>query len=167
MCSQGGPVSYYWRFCVDGRHIEQTASHVVEILRKAGYVLKGYAAEMCEAEIEDRLELAECGGLKPVEHVKRIQRSPEVDMFEIRWNHIMVMEQDLVSGGYRDAEALIRLYYFEQGEPWVVGLHLHEKMIIDGDEAETARLQNIQIDQARKCFEECQDTGWGVGELSP
>lgn len=167
VCSQGGPVSYYWRFCTGGGHIEQTSSRVVETLQKAGYVLTGYAAEICEAEIEDRLELAERGGLKPVEHVKRIQRSPEVDMFEIRWNHIMVMEQDRVSGEYQDVKALIRLYYFEQGEPWVVGLHLHEKVIVDGDEAETSRLQNVEIDQARECFEQCRESRWGLDELSP
>lgn len=166
MCSQGKAVSYYWRMCPNGGHIEQTAEKVVEILKNNGHVLNGYLEADCEAQIEARLELAESGRLEPAEHVKRVRRAPEIHMFEIRWNHIGTKRQDKVSGMYEESRAMVRLYYVEQGEPWVVGLHVHEKAFGPNDD-ETNRLQNQEMDKARTCFEAGADSWWGITELAP
>lgn len=121
---------------------------------------------MCEAEIEDRLQLAELGGLRPIDHVKRIQRVPEISMFEIRWNQIHVTKQDRVSGTYQGAEVMVRLYYAEEGKPWVVGLRVHEKTI-GATEEETNRLQNDEISKAETYFKARRKDRWGVDELAP
>lgn len=164
VCTQGKNVSYYWRETPSGGHIEQTAEKVVQVLKSRGYILNGMAEADCEAQIESRLELAERGQLKDIEHVKRIQSVPEIDMFEIRWNHIDVMLENKASGIYYDTRAMIRLYYFEQGQPWVVGLHIHEKAATD-DRDDERRLQNEEISKAKSCFEAGQERSWGVTEL--
>lgn len=159
-------MSYYWRECPSGGHIEQTSEKVVSILKAQGYKMNENQEADCEAQIEDLLERAEAGRLVPVEHVKRVQRAPAVDMFEIRWNHIGVTEVNRVSGMYAGVEVKVRLYYVEEGEPWVVGLLVHEKIIGSTDE-ETRQLQNEKIDAA---IEHCRASSarrWGVQELAP
>ena len=166
VCSQGKAVSYYWRMCPNGGHIELTAEKVVEILKTNGYILNGHLEADCVGQIEAYLELAEAGHLKPSDHVKRVRRAPEIHMFEIRWDHIGTTKQDKVSGMYEESRAMVRLYYVEQGEPWVVGLHVHEKTLGSNDN-ETNRLQNQEMDKARTCFEAGADSWWGVAELAP
>lgn len=158
-------MSYYWRESPNSDHIAQTAQKVVEILEDQGYILNGHVGAMCEAEIEDRLELAQAGRLRPIDHVKRIQRVPEISMFEIRWDHIQVTTKDPVSWEYQGTNVMVRLYYAEEGEPWVVGLRVHEK-IIGFTDKETNRLQNEEIDKAEKYFTARRSGRWGVTELA-
>lgn len=119
-----------------------------------------------EALLEERLELAEKGRLTPEEHVKSIASQPQLDMFEIRWNNIHVVDVDRVTGLYGDGHsAMVRLYYIEEsGQDWIVGLHVHEKEIGD-DDAHTNQLQNQEIDKAVMLSNQLQADNWWVKEL--
>lgn len=119
-----------------------------------------------EAMFAERIELAERGELVPMDHVKRIQSHPNLDMYEIRWEQVQVRATNPVTGLYEDAtEVSVRLYYGEQGGTWVVGVHTHEKEICDTDQA-TADSQNQQIDLAAQRLHEGRASTWGIGELA-
>lgn len=156
-------MDYYWRFCT-GNHIEETVQYALDLLRDSGYRVEGFYQDELEAQIEDLLEAAEAGELRPLDHVKRISKAKPLDLFEIRWNDLIVFKIDKVSSQYVRTSVLLRLYFVEEGEQWVVGLYLHEKQKVK-DKAEEARLQNLQIDKAMQVCEESSRENWGVSAL--
>lgn len=164
VCSGGIPVDYYWRQCVSSHHIFETVQKLMGILYEK-YHLNEYKAAYAEAQFYALLEKATQGKLVPIDHVKQISRSPDVDMYEIRWNDIEVRLVDKVTGMYGDScSIMMRLYYFELGELWVVGLRCHEKLVGATDD-ETRNQQNEQIDCAIECFWETAQDRWGIPEL--
>ncbi|WP_206451817.1 hypothetical protein [Micrococcus sp. KRD096] len=164
-CSSNVAVEYFWRFTANGQHIERTVEFLQKCLDKPGRVQNEYLEELNAAAFEDHLELAAKGRLQPGTHVKEVRRHPEVDLYEIRWDGIAVQGQDIVSGLYKDPEeVLVRLYYVETGEAWVVGLHGHEKAILESDE-ETNQAQDVEIDKAAELARVNAEARWGVPEL--
>lgn len=126
--------------------------------------------EYIDADNEDafmrRLVLATRGRLTPIDHVKSIASVRAVDMFEIRWTDIVAIARDPVSGLYRGSLTLhLRLYYIEEGQQWVVGMHAHVKEICD-DESETRRRQNVEISKAESHAIAGSDRRWGVDALT-
>lgn len=165
-CSSNDAVEYFWRFALEGQHIEQTVDFLQACLVRPDRVQNEYLEELNAAAFEDHLELATKGRLQPGAHVKEVRRHPEVDLYEIRWDGIAVQGQDIVSGLYREPEeVLVRLYYIETGEAWVVGLHGHEKAILESEE-ETNRVQDAEIDRAAEIARANADKWWGVPELA-
>lgn len=156
-------MDYYWRFCT-GNHIEETVQYALDLLRNSGYRVEGFYQDELEAQIEDLLEAAEAGELRPLDHVKSISKARPLDIFEIRWNDLIVFKIDKVSSHYVKTSVLLRLYFVEEGDQWVVGLHLHEKQKVK-DRAEEARLQNLQIDKAIQVCKESSNENWGVSAL--
>lgn len=154
VCSSGRPVTYLWRGGVDipgsATDIQQTSAHLITLLKNEGFQFNPYTEAFVEAQIEDRLLVAERGRLKPVEHIKRIQRSGKLDLFEIRWNNIELSRVlDKASGLVGSPETVpIRLYIVEADQPKVVGLLIHRKVIVEGETEETRRRQNCEIDKA-------------------
>lgn len=120
---------------------------------------------MCFAEIEERLERAERGQLRPIEQVKVIRGVPAaVAMFEIRWSSIVANVAHPLSGIYREKAVHVRLYFVEGRKQWIVGLHVREKVIADTDE-QTRALQDSEILRAYRFYEQGVADGWGVAEL--
>ena len=165
VCSGGGQVHYFWRFCSTSKHIEETAKFATEKLIKSGYRVAGILQADLEGQIEELLECAERGELEPLKHIKRIHRAKPLDIYEIRWTDIKVLTEEKASGLYSQANVHLRLYTVEEGGSWVVGLYLHEKKIVNVDEAETNMLQNIEIDAAIELCEKCSEDNWKVSEL--
>lgn len=165
VCCSNQQVSYFWRFTPQGRHIANTVDKCVQVLRDNGYLLEGCLEADCEARIEDVLELAMLGKLEPVEHVKRVSGSPVRDMYEMRWQDIAVATEDRVSGLKDRVSVLLRLYYLEEGGPWIVGLHVHEKWV-GGTEEEIKARQDEEIDKATEIALSAESDDWGVLELA-
>lgn len=165
VCCSGAPVSYYWKYGTPGHHVEQTVSATRKALESSRIELNPIQEADFEAQIEDRLMLAQSGSLIPVDHVKTVRRNPSIEMFEIRWTDISVNRRELASGLISQGVAHVRLYYIEEGLTWIVGVHVHEKVIIEEDEQATADLQNVEIDEALHFAEDHRDEWWGVGEL--
>lgn len=165
VCSRGSRVQYYWRDCT-GDHVGETVDKLMSIINE-NYALNDYQRANCQVAFEDRLNVARRGRLTPGDHVKTIQQDPTIDMFEIRWADLAVTPQDPVTGLYgKEVTLQMRLYYVEVGEPWVVGLHCHEKKILESDEA-TRSEQDDHIRKAASYHEACADRFWGVADLGP
>ncbi len=113
-----------------------------------------------------RLESAQRGKLMGGDQLRTVRKDPRLDMFEIRWTDIAAIPWNPVTGlfGERVDTIHVRLYYIEQGEPWVVGLVTHEKAFGDTD-AETAQLQDQWIEQAVRIAWDDADDRWAVPEL--
>lgn len=166
VCCAGVPVRYYWKKTSENQHVRATVEAAKAALQDSGAELNPVLEADLEAQIEDRIELAEQGRLQPIDHVRTVRRSPRIEMYEIRWTHIGVVRVDKVSGLKSSGEAHLRLYYVETGQTWVVGVHIHEKIVISDDEAATRTLQNVEIDEAVSFAELRAEDCWGVEELS-
>ena len=89
-------------------------------------------------------------------------------LFEIRWAGIPVHECP-PTGPERHTTAEVRLIHaqpYDELGLCVLGLHAHEKAIIDGDAQATKRLQDDQIDLAEQRFSSGRSTCWGVQRRS-
>lgn len=165
VCCSNQEVAYYWRFAPSGQHVEDTVAACVNVLIQNGYAFNDWLQADCEAQIEEVLELAMRGQLEPVKHVKKIRSTPVKDMYEMRWQDISVVVQDRVSGLKNIRPVLLRLYYIEEGGPWVVGVHVHEKKI-EGTEAEIVQAQDREIGIATRRVIDADSQNWGVLELA-
>lgn len=121
-----------------------------------------YAWAMANSEFKKRLELACQGILIPVEEVKPIERGRAERLFEIKWT--VPVQDELKDGGYRFHDVQVRASHSEPVElPFgFVGLHVHEKFVVDGDDTATNELQNSAIDVAIARFIDGVPTRWGV-----
>lgn len=167
VCSRRKPVDFYWRSCVDGRHIDAAVAALMASVRRPDRVASNmYLDADNEAMFKARLELAAQGRLLPDDHVKTISFDPDLDMFEIRWTDVQAIDQDPVSGlyGNRVKDINVRLYYIELGYAWVVGLLAHEKVYGSSDD-ETNQLQDERIGCAVAICRGDARRWWGVSEL--
>lgn len=105
-----------------------------------------YAWAMAKSEFRKRLELACRGILIPVDEVKPIERGRSEKLFEIKWT--VPVQDGLEGGSFRFHDVQVRAYHSEPVElPFgFVGLHVHEKRIVDGNDAATRDLQNVEKD---------------------
>lgn len=160
VCSARKPVAYYWRECT-GDHVRETVDKLMDVVNE-NRKLNDYQSSQCQASFEELLETAQDGRLIPGDHVKTIRYDPAIDMFEFRWIDLSVTPQDPVTGLY-GAEVLVhvRLYYVEEGQPWVVGLHCHEKEFLEDDE-KTDAAQDVQIKIAVDYHYANEPRSWGV-----
>jgi hypothetical protein len=119
-----------------------------------------------KSEFKSLLKRATAGSLKPVTHVKDIDRAAKEFVFEIR-HDFQVVEID-ANGNKTHRKTRVRLYITEPpAHPdHVIGLHLHEKVVVDGDNDETNRLQNIEIDAAVARYNRGRANNWGITDLA-
>lgn len=167
VCSRRKPVDFYWRSCVDGRHIDAAVAALMASIRRPDRVASSiYLDADNEAMFRARLELAAQGRLLQGDHVKTISFDPDLDLFEIRWTDVQAIGQDPVSGlyGNRVKDINVRLYYIELGFAWVVGLLAHEKVYGASDD-ETNQLQDERIGCAVAICRGDAQRWWGVPEL--
>ena len=144
------PVDFYWYGGGDGTQKQHIA----------------LAVEALMAALKKRLETAARGELQPPKEIKSL-RAGDI-LFEIRWAGIPVHECP-PTGPERHTTAEVRLIHaqpYDELGLCVLGLHAHEKAIIDGDAQATKRLQDDQIDLAEQRFSSGRSTCWGVQRRS-
>lgn len=146
-CSLGVPLTYYWHDCSDpDGHLEAAVSALWEVVSSpTARRWNPYAAAMAKAEFRNRLKAAQRGELKPVDQVKAMD--PDDELFEIRWVGLTVTEHDPDSGTNVFLDIEVRLLHAEPAALGVcaIGLHAHQKVVVDGDKVETRRLQDVEI----------------------
>ncbi|MEV7762246.1 hypothetical protein [Curtobacterium flaccumfaciens] len=96
-------------------------------------------------------ELAAEGGIEEGDDDSLRPIHDEPEMWELRWQ-------------FPELDLLLRQYH---GEPYelprnLVSLHLHEKVIVRGNDAAIEELQDIEISQAKLRFEVGKPSEWGT-----
>lgn len=164
------PVDFYWYGGGDGtqkQHIALAVEALMAALRKRpDRRWSPFNERYTRTEFRKRLEKAACGDLQPPEEIKSL-RAGDI-LFEIRWAGIPVHECP-PTGSERHTTAEVRLIHaqpYDELGLCVLGLHAHEKAIIDGDAQATKRLQDYQIDLAEQLFSSGRSTCWGVQRRS-
>ncbi|MCD4549704.1 hypothetical protein [Schaalia sp. lx-260] len=159
-------VAFYWvnepsAYCEDHRNAALKA-----LLQAAdgedNRLANPYQRAFARAAFMARLEELSHGLLKPYEEVKALSR-PTCPLFEVRWQHIRVrVRKD--SGQFTHAEIPIRMIFAEPVElsNAALGLHAHEKLVFENDEAQTRSRQNAEIDHAAAIYEGGKTNWWGL-----
>lgn len=165
VCSGGVPVTFYWFECTNRAHRAAAVAALLAAIDGPCRLRSPYRTAMAKAEFDGRLQQAEQGRLKPVDHVKTIDSYPQIDMFEVRWDSIPVVERG--AGGqqvYRTV--LVRLYYFELPDRGVavLGCHAHEKTTDESNRENTAA-QDAEIERAVQLYATGMASHWGIPEL--
>lgn len=164
-CSCRGVLGFYWW----GEPLQPTLSAedaaalaFANIMKPAGRIWTIYSWSMVKAEFLDRLGEAQLGRLVPVDHVKDIVRGDPADLFEIRWQFDVLSGRPI--GDPVEETIHIRLYHSEPGrhQTCFVGLHIHQKAIVLGDDLRTRDLQNIEIDRAIDRHDDGDPVDWGI-----
>lgn len=166
----GRPATFFWREETHGKHIESAA---VKIIARLGerYDLNQFLIDNLTTEIEQRLKRAERGKLRPILEVRKIVGQGAGKIFEIKWDNLTVSHKDPVTGLYEQELVFVRLYYYQSKNAlshinlWGVGLWVHEKEIVPGNDEETRRLQNKEISKAAEYHSDHFEQRWNVSEL--
>lgn len=162
----GVPVDFYWHGGGDGT-ADQHIALAVEALMGAikaptNRLWNPFQESLIRAEFKKRLEKAARGELKPPEELKPLRSGGS--LFEIRWQAIPVHEI-CPSGLHSHTKVGVRLIHaqpFDELGLCILGLHAHEKTIIEDDQAATKDTQDDQIDIAERLFASGYPTCWGV-----
>lgn len=124
--------------------------------------LHPYQEKLNRALFRKRLEKAAQGKLRPPRELKSLRGG--ATLFEIRWRDIDV--RDVNSSGidsYAQVEVrLIHAQPFDQLGLCILGLHAHEKVIVNGDPVATKAAQDAEIDKAEHLLTSGYPTHWGV-----
>jgi len=119
-----------------------------------------YQEALIRAKFKKRLEKAAEGKLYPPEELKSL-RGKDV-LFEIRWSQGEISVNEVNRVGIPVEVRLIHAQPYDQLGRCILGLHAHEKVIIEGDPAETKAAQDAEIDIAERRFISGYRTCWGV-----
>ena len=120
-----------------------------------------YQEAMIRASFRKRLKNAAEGKLRPPGELKSLRGG--ATLFEIRWRDIDVREVN-PSGIDSYAQVEVRLIHAqpEQLDLCILGLHAHEKVIVNGDPTATKAAQDAEIDKAEYLLISGYSTCWGV-----
>jgi hypothetical protein len=164
-CSLGVPVDFYWYGCTDSRHIEAAINALMHAIDLPGRTWNPYLKASARSEFKRRLITASQGRLKPIEQVKSINDHPSAPLFEIRWQHIRVMEPAAAGDGGHGHDVCVRLLHCEPLNLGVVaiGLHAHEKALIPASHHRIREEQDAEILKAERLYHEGRPTNWGIG----
>ncbi len=150
-CSLGLSVDLYWHarpeVSTQAEHVDAIAGALMDVVKAPPERRwSPYASIMLEREFRHRLAAASRGELEPLDHVKSLDHPLAAEMFEIRWQHVPVTEAT-VDGGVRHRDVRVRLLHAEPAALGVVaiGLHAHEKVVVDGDARATRDVQDAEI----------------------
>ena len=160
------PAEFYWYGGGNGaaqEHISLAVNALMAAIKKpANRRWNPYQETMIRANFRKRLEKAAQGKLRPPGELKSLRG--DVTLFEIRWRDIDVREVN-PSGIDSYAQVEVRLIHaqpFDQLGRCILGLHAHEKVIIEGDPAATKARQDDEIDIAEHLLTSGYRTQWGV-----
>ena len=119
-----------------------------------------YQEALIRAKFKKRLEKAAEGKLYPPEELKSL-RGEDV-LFEIRWSQGEISVNEVNRVGIPVEVRLIHAQPYDQLGRCILGLHAHEKVIIEGDPAATKAAQDAEIDKAEHLLISGYRTHWGV-----
>ena len=160
------PADFYWYGGGNGtaqEHISLAVNALMAAIKEPrNRRWNPYQEAMIRASFKKRLEKAAQGKLRPPEELKSLRGGAA--LFEIRWRDIDVHEVNS-SGIDSFAQAEVRLIHaqpFDQLGLCILGLHAHEKVIVNGDPVATKAAQDAEIDIAECRLTSGYSTHWGV-----
>jgi hypothetical protein len=160
------PVDFYWYGGGNGTgqaHITLAVEALMGAIKApANRRWNPYLDQINRAHFKKRLQRAAKGKLYPPEELKSLRGG--VALFEIRWRDIDVREVNS-SGIDSYAQVEVRLIHaqpFDQLGLCILGLHAHEKVIVEGDPAATKAAQDAEIGIAESLLNSGYSTCWGV-----
>lgn len=132
-----------------------------------------YNSETTRSEFRGRLREAARGRLRPVDHVKCLDRGEAQCLFEVRWSGVTVQEVDRRPEAGKNPDGSLKVIHVDvearliHAEPTslslaALGLHAHEKVVFPRDRARTRAAQNAEIDIAIGLYRAGLPTRWGV-----
>ena len=162
----GLPADFYWYGGGSGtaqEHINLAVAALMAALKEPmNRRWNPYQETMIRANFRKRLEKAAQGKLRPPGELKSLRG--DVILFEIRWRDIDVREVN-PSGIDSYAQVEVRLIHaqpYDQLGLCILGLHAHEKVIVEGDPAATKAAQDAEIGIAESLLNSGYSTCWGV-----
>lgn len=157
------PVDFYWYGGGNGTgqaHITLAVEALMGAIKApANRRWNPYLDQINRAHFKKRLERAAKGKLYPPEELKSL-RGNDV-LFEIRWSQGEITVNEVNRVGIPVEVRLIHAQPEKLGR-CILGLHVHEKVIIEGDPAATKAAQDAEIDIAERRFISGYSTRWGV-----
>jgi len=157
------PVDFYWYGGGNGTgqaHITLAVEALMGAIKApANRRWNPYLDQINRAHFKKRLQRAAKGKLYPPEELKSL-RGDDV-LFEIRWSQGEISVNEVNRVGIPVEVRLIHAQPERLGR-CILGLHAHEKVIIEGDSAATKAAQDAEIDIAERRFISGYRTHWGV-----
>lgn len=160
------PVDFYWYGGGNGtaqEHISLAVNALMAAIKAPmNRRWNPYQETMIRATFRKRLEKAAQGKLRPPGELKSLRGG--ATLFEIRWRDINVREVNPL-GNESYAQVEIRLIHaqpYDQLGLCILGLHAHEKVVIEGNPAATKARQDAEIDTAEQLLISGYRTCWGV-----
>ena len=168
LTQSGQAVDFYWRY-EPSQDEEDHIKAAVEALVKAAdgddrrVSSNPFLLADAKGAFISHLKRLTRGGLEPIEEVRALKR-PRSSLFEVRWQNVRCRTKT-DEGTYAHTYILLRMIFAEPPElgDAALGLHAHEKIVVEGNEQETRRLQDMEIDRAEHLYEEEGECHWGVG----
>ena len=158
------PVDFYWYGGGNGtaqEHITLAVEALMGAIKApANRRWNLYLEKMNRACFKKRLQRAAKGKLYPPEELKSL-RGDDV-LFEIRWAGGEISVNEVNRIGIQVEVRLIHAQPFDQLGLCILGLHAHEKMIVNGDPVATKAAQDAEIDKAEHLLTSGYPTHWGV-----
>mgnify|MGYP001691220251 FL=1 len=160
------PADFYWYGGGNGtaqQHISLAVNALMAAIKAPmNRRWNPYQETMIRATFRKRLEKAAQGKLRPPGELKSLRG--DVVLFEIRWRDIDVREVN-PSGIDSYAQVEVRLIHAQPSDQLgrcILGLHAHEKVIIEGNPTATKAAQDAEIDIAECRLTSGYSTNWGV-----
>jgi len=159
----GLPADFYWYGGGIGtaqEHISLAVNALMAAIKKpANRRWNPYLDQINRAHFKKRLQRAAKGKLYPPEELKSL-RGDDV-LFEIRWSQGEISVNEVNRVGIPVEVRLIHAQPERLGR-CILGLHAHEKVIIEGDSAATKAAQDAEIGIAESLLNSGYSTHWGV-----
>nr|WP_296534085.1 hypothetical protein [uncultured Actinomyces sp.] len=160
------PVDFYWYGGGNGttqEHISLAVNALMAAIKAPmNRRWNPYQETMIRVTFRKRLEKAAQGKLRPPGELKSLRGG--ATLFEIRWRDINVREVNpLGNDSYAQVDVrLIHAQPYDQLGLCILGLHAHEKVIIEGDRVATNARQDAEIAIAESLLNSGYSTCWGV-----
>ncbi len=168
-CSLGVGVDFYWYgkgpVALPGRDgIAAAVDALMAAVDSPARRWNMYNKAFTRREFTKRLEAASRGELVPVDQVKPVEDPDAEWLFEIRWADLALQEQRQGEALSRHITIEARLYHAEPLSLGVVaiGLHAHEKAIVEDDPKATRQAQDLEIHEAIVRYNDGLASRWGI-----
>lgn len=161
-------VDFYWRYEPSQNEEDHIKAAVEALIKTADgndrrVSSNPHLLAHAKGSFRSRLKRLTRGELEPIEEVRALKR-PRSSLFEVRWQNVRCRTKT-DDDTYTHTDILLRMIFAEPPELGnaALGLHAHEKIVVEGDEQDTRHLQDIEIDHAERLYKEGEEHYWGVG----